>query len=45
MSLYDSLEVLLEAAIAAFVTYYHYQRYRMALGNLTPADVLKGRKA
>ena len=34
----------LEAAIVAFVSYYNYWRYHKALGNLTPSDVLKGRR-
>ena len=34
----------LEAAIAAFATYYNYSRYHMALSNVTPADVLNGRR-
>jgi transposase InsO family protein len=34
----------LEEALAAFVNYYNYRRYHKALGNVTPADVLNGRK-
>ena len=34
----------LEAAIVAFVSYYNYRRYYKALGNVTPSDVLKGRR-
>ena len=34
----------LEEALAAFVVYYNYRRYHKALGNVTPAGMLKGRK-
>ena len=34
----------LEAALVAFVSYYNYRRYHKALGNVTPSDVLKGRR-
>ena len=33
----------LEAAIVAF-GYYNYRRYHKALGNVTPSDVLRGRR-
>jgi transposase InsO family protein len=34
----------LEAAIRGFVGFYNYRRYHKALGDVTPADVLEGRR-
>jgi transposase InsO family protein len=34
----------LDRAIADFVDYYNYRRYHKALGNVTPADALYGRR-
>ena len=34
----------LEVAIVAFVSYYNCRRYHKVLGNVTPSDVLKGRR-
>ena len=34
----------LDAAIAAFASYYNYRRYHKALGNVTPSDVLRDRR-
>ena len=34
----------LDKTITDFVEYYNYRRYQKALGNVTPADVLYGRR-
>ena len=34
----------LEVAISDFVSYYNYRRYHKALSDVTPADVLYGRR-
>ena len=34
----------LQTAIAAFVSYYNYRRYHKALSNVTPSDVLRGKR-
>jgi putative transposase len=34
----------LKVAITEFVDYYNYQRYHKALANVTPSDVLDGRR-
>jgi hypothetical protein len=35
----------LETALTNFVSYYNFRRYHIALGDVTPADVIQGRRA
>lgn len=34
----------LETALAGFVAYYNFRRYHQALGDVTPAGVLEGKR-